>query len=537
MQVSLLSSLGAWSIPGEVQYNSGALFLDDAATKDQLIARSAVISHETAHMWFGDMVTMKWFNDVWMKEVFANFMADKVTEKLMGTETFHLKFLLDHTPAAYNIDRTPGANPIRQQLDNLQDAGSLYGNIIYHKAPIMMRQLELLMGKEPFRKGVQEYLQKYKYGNARWDDLIAILGRHTSTDLISWNKVWVNRPGRPVFNYEYKNGKIIITQSPERGTAAVWPERFAITLLYPGYTKNIDVSIQGASVAINAAVKPGFILFNADGLGYGLFPAFLSEKIYQLQNPLQRAAAYINAYENMLANRGVQANELLDFLIQGFTKETNELNLRIICGYIGALYWQFLSPEKRIAKSGPLETALWAAMGLQTAPNNKKILFRTYQDVYLGSDAGKNLYTIWQSQKAPDGVKLTEDDYTSLATTIALKTDTVTEILQQQLGRITNPDRKARLQFLMPALSPDSAERDKFFSSLQDIGNRRKEAWVAAALSYMNHPLRQKSFLKFLPATLNYAAGGSTHRRCIFSAELAGCNLQQLSNTCRMAGC
>ncbi|MEP6747844.1 MAG: M1 family aminopeptidase [Bacteroidota bacterium] len=494
---------GGMEHPGEVQYNSAALFLDDGATKDQLIARSALISHETAHMWFGDMVTMKWFNDVWMKEVFANFMADKVTEKLLGDETFNLKFLLDHTPAAYNVDRTPGANPIRQQLDNLQNAGSLYGNIIYHKAPIMMRQLESLMGKENFQKGVQEYLQKYKYGNAGWDDLIAILSRHTSSDLVKWNKVWVTRSGRPEFNYQLKNGKLIITQSSESGTAAVWPERFAVTIFYPGFNKIVDLNMTGAKVTLPLSGKPDFILFNSDGMGYGLFPAVINDELFKLQNPLQRASAYINAYENMLANHGVRPNDLLDFLIQGLIKETGELNLRTICGYIGNVFWNFLSPAQRTVKSAELEQKLWTALSSQTTSNNKKIIFRTYQDIYLSSEAGKKMRDIWQSQKAPDSVKLTEDDYTSLAITIALKTDTAKNVLEEQLVRITNPDRKARLQFLIPSLSPDSAIRDQFFNSLQDISKRRKEAWVAAALAYMNHPLRQKSFIKNLPKALD----------------------------------
>jgi len=494
---------GGMEHPGEVQYNAAGLFLDDGATKDQLIARSAVISHETAHMWFGDMVTMKWFNDVWMKEVFANFMADKITEKLLGTETFNLKFLLDHTPAAYNVDRTPGANPIRQQLDNLKDAGSLYGNIIYHKAPVMMLQLELLMGKDNFRKGIQEYLQQYKYGNATWNNLIAILSRHTKADLASWNKVWVNRPGRPVFDYRYIPGKFIITQMPERGESAVWPQRFAIALRYAGRDTLIDIDMKGKSISFPLAAKPDMVLFNADGRGYGLFPAVISSELYQLRSPVARASAYINAYENMLANRGIKAGQLLDFLVEGISKETSELNLRLICGYTGTVYWTFLSPEQRLIKSASLEQALWSAMLLQTASNNKKILFKTYQDIYLGEEAAKKIYSIWQSQQAPEGVKLTEDDYTALATTIAIKTDTANTVLQEQLARIANPDRKARLEFLMPALSPDSTKRDAFFSSLQDISNRRKEAWVAAGLSYLNHPLRQKSFMKFLPASLN----------------------------------
>ena len=79
-----------------------------------------------------------------------------------------LRFLLSHYPAAYEVDRTPGTNPIRQQLDNLNEAGSLYGAIIYQKAPIVMRQLETLLGEESFRDGLREYLNAHTFGNATW---------------------------------------------------------------------------------------------------------------------------------------------------------------------------------------------------------------------------------------------------------------------------------------------------------------------------------------------------------------------------------
>lgn len=504
---------GGMEHPGEVQYQASTLFLDDGATKDRLIARANLISHETAHMWFGDLVTMKWFNDVWMKEVFANFMADKVTEKMMGSQTFNLKFLQDHYPAAYGVDRTPGANPVRQQLDNLKDAGSLYGNIIYHKAPIMMRQLEQLMGKENFQKGVREYLKKYAYSNATWNDLIAILSKYTQENLYNWNKVWVNQPGRPVFNYavSYSGNKISslsLSQKPESGEKRIWPQVFRVTLVYPNQTKEITLNINAEKVVLKEASglpKPDFVLFNADGAGYGLFPVDKNslDRIYLLKNPLQRASAYINIYENMLSGRTVQAEELLTLFTKGLDQEKEEMNLRLLSNYIGTIYWEFVSFSKREQVSAALEQALWNAMQRQTAANNKKILFKAYQDIYLSRKAQGKMYQIWQQQQAPEGVKLAEDDYTSLALTIALKSDTTTAILKQQEERVKNTDRKKRLEFLMPALSLNATERDQFFSSLADQKNRQKEAWVVAALGYLNHPLRQKTSVKYLPQSLD----------------------------------
>lgn len=503
---------GGMEHPGAVQYKASSLFLDAGATKDQHIARLSLISHETAHMWFGDLVTMDWFNDVWMKEVFANFMADKVTEDIMGTETFNLKFLQDHYPSAYAVDRTQGANPIRQQLDNLQDAGSIYGNIIYHKAPIMMRQLESLMGKDNFKKGIREYLKKYAYGNATWPDLIAILSKYSKTDLYSWNSVWVNQPGRPVFDYKVtyagnKISKLIIDQQPEVGSKRIWPQVFNILLVYNDHTKIVPVDMKAQQVALNAAIgeaKPLFILFNADGIGYGLFPAdkAMGTSIFDLKSPLARASAYINLYENMLAARTYKPADLLGLFQYGISVEKNELNLRLLTGYISSIYWTFMKPENRSAMSAKLEADLWAAMNQQVETNHKKVLFNAYQSIYLSAEAKGRMYTIWQSQTPPSGVKLTEDDYTALALSIALKSDTVTDVLKQQQNRITNADRKDRLNFLMPALSLDVRERDAFFAGLADQKNRAKEAWVTTALSYLHHPLRQNTSIKYLPKSL-----------------------------------
>jgi aminopeptidase N len=148
-------------------------------------------------MWFGDLVTMNWFDDVWTKEVFANFMAAKIVHPSFPEVDHDLRFLVAHHPSAYGVDRTEGANPIRQPLENLRFAGTLYGAIIYQKAPIVMRQLEARVGEEAFRDGLREYLQTFSYGNATWPDLIDILDARSAEDLAAWSRVWVDEPGRP----------------------------------------------------------------------------------------------------------------------------------------------------------------------------------------------------------------------------------------------------------------------------------------------------------------------------------------------------
>jgi aminopeptidase N len=105
---------------GAIQYRADSLFLDEAPSQTQLLSRAGLIAHETAHMWFGNLVTMEWFNDVWTKEVFANFMAAKIVNPSFPDVNHDLNFLVRQYPRAYSVDRTEGANPIRQHLPVLE---------------------------------------------------------------------------------------------------------------------------------------------------------------------------------------------------------------------------------------------------------------------------------------------------------------------------------------------------------------------------------------------------------------------------------
>ncbi|GAB3995959.1 M1 family aminopeptidase [Spirosoma daeguense] len=497
---------------GAIDYKLASLFLDNGATRDQKLSRATLISHETAHMWFGDMVTMRWFDDVWLKEVFANFMADKITEVSSPDANYDLQFVVDHFPAAYGVDRTEGANPIGQPLANLQEAGTLYGGIIYHKAPIMMRQLERLMGKTALRDGLRDYLKKYAFGNATWADLIAILDARTPVDLATWNRVWVSETGRPRFTYQLekqsnKISRFTISQKGEDGSNRVWPQGFEIALVYPDHVEELTVDMNQPNVTLAEAVGksvPQFVVFNSSGQGYGVFPvdtAMISQ-LGSLKNPVTRAATYINLYENMLAGQVITPTRLASVYQQILGHESEELNLRLLTNQLSDIIWNFTRPENRPALATSVEQAAWQAMEKEPVSGKKKLLFRLYQNVALSQEARNRLYTIWNDQKAPTGVTLTEDDYTSLSLALAVRDYPADGILAKQLLRIKNIDRKKRLEFMMPALSGNVAERDQFFASLANVNNREREAWVTAALGYLHHPLRAETSAKYLPKSL-----------------------------------
>ncbi|MDV3507084.1 aminopeptidase [Elizabethkingia anophelis] len=504
---------GGMEHPGAILFQNSTLFLDKNATQSQLNNRSNLLAHEVAHLWFGDMVTMDWFNDVWTKEVFANFMADKSTGASSDKSVYDLKFLTTHFPAAYSVDRTIGANPIRQVLDNLQNAGMMYGPIIYNKAPIMMRQLELLIGEENFRKGISEYLRKYAYSNATWPDLITILDNQTPEDLQSWNKVWVNEPGRPIIDYtiKYKGNKIEnfkISQHPEHGdTQKLWPQEFQISLFYPDKIEKVDVKFsekQQDIPELKGMLKPLFVLQNSSGIGYGVFNVDndLISGFSLIKDPVSRASAYISLYENMLGGSGITPQELLHFFAGQLQKESTELNLRLITGYISGIYWGFLTESIRNKESESLENIVWNALQKQAAVNNKKNLFDCYQGIFRSRKAYDNLYTIWKSQTAPQGITLNDEDFTNLALALSLRNNNNNDLLQEQLTRIKNPDRINRFKIIMKAASSDKKIRDEFFNSLAERQNRSNESAVGSALVYLHHPLRQHTSINYLPQTL-----------------------------------
>jgi len=164
-------------------------------TKSDYINRATLIFHETAHQWFGDTVTMKWFDDLWLKEGFANFMAYKAMEKIMPEMNAWKIFYERIKQPAYATDSTKGTTPIYQPIKNLSAAKSAYGNIVYNKAPAFLRQAEFYLGEDKFQTAVRAFLKKHEYANATWEDLVKEFEAASGQDLKEWASEWVRERG------------------------------------------------------------------------------------------------------------------------------------------------------------------------------------------------------------------------------------------------------------------------------------------------------------------------------------------------------
>jgi len=499
---------------GAIQYRESSLFLDKNATQKRKLSRAKLIAHETSHMWFGNLVTMRWFNDVWMKEVFANFMADKIMNPVFPDINHELNFMMSHYPSAYSEDRTKGTNAIRQYLENLKNAGSLYGRIIYNKAPIMMRQLEHLLGKQAFKEGIQEYIKTYANGNADWNELVAILDEKSTVDIKNWSDVWVNSSGRPVFTEEIEvDEKGVITsftihQKAENNSSKIWTQSFDLSFMYEDTIEVIKVNISENQVKVKEAIglqKPNQIMYNSNGFGYGVFP--INKKgLHQYQNisnEVSRGYAYINLYENML-NGKVTPSETYDVFLKAIQVEKNELITNYLSSSLQTIFWSFLNSETQHNFQIKTEKLISNLLEKNQLGNSKKILFEFYQSIAYNLDGLRNLYSIWSKKKTIQNLFLNENNFTSLAMQLAIfKHPKAILILEKQQSRISNPDRLERFKWLLPSLSNSEQIRAIFMKSLLQKENREKESWVETALSNMHHPLRQNSGIKHLKSCLD----------------------------------
>ena len=512
---------GGMEHAGAILYNAASLMLDESATQNQLLNRASTIAHETSHMWFGDLVTMRWFNDVWMKEVFANFMAAKIVNPSFPGVNHDLRFLLSNYPDAYSVDRTAGSNPIRQPLTNLNDAGQLYGPIIYEKAPIVMRQLEMIVGEERLRDGLREYLKRYAFGNATWLDLIRILDAKTPDDLAAWSRAWVEERGRPEFTTALRVAKnntiqrLTVTMSDPLRRGLVWPQRMRITLGYPGSQKDLAVYANARQTVVREAAglpKPLFILPNGAGLGYGLFLLDEDSARYLLANmptvgdALTRGAAWVTLWDNVLEGR-VAPGAFIDAAIRALPDESDEQNTQRVLAYVSRAFWRYLPHEERLARASALEAALRAGIMRAGTASLKSAWFSAFRDDVLTPEGEGFLERVWRRDEKIAGLPFVETDEIVMAMELAVReVPGWQQILQTQLDRTQNPDRKARFAFVMPALSADPQVRASAFERFRQLENRRREPWVSESLAYLNHPLRAADAERFITPGLELLA-------------------------------
>ncbi len=284
--------------------HAGATFLRESSiifpqepTRNDHISRALLIFHEASHQWFGDTVTMRWFDDLWLKEGFATFTAYKAMERIMPSENAWKVFYERVKQAAYQTDSTKGTTPIYQEIPNLSAAKSAYGNIVYNKAPAFLRQAEFYLGEDKFQTAVRAFLKKHEFGNAGWEDLVREFEVASRQDLKEWARIWVQKKGL----FKVRTGVNKLTGHSKYKTSidpwysSDFPEnqdlkmRFRSFLVGPGATNEVvdqELVLKRSSILPMTFVMqpPVAVLANYRDYGYGIFLLDDKSRDYVLKN-------------------------------------------------------------------------------------------------------------------------------------------------------------------------------------------------------------------------------------------------------------
>jgi len=501
---------GGMEHSGATLYRASRLLLDKQATLEQKLSRAELIAHETAHMWFGDLVTMPWFDEVWLKEVFAGFMADKMTAELFPEIDHELKFLMSHKPRALAVDRSAGTHAVTQHLGNLAEAGTLYGAVIYNKAPIVMRMLERRVGSEPLRRALSAYLNDYAYDNAGWDPLIDSLAAG-NPGLKEWSHRWVYEAGLPTIKVIRQPDGIQVLQRDDLKGSRLWSQQLGIVLQHGEESKTVEIELKSArhSVAMPGHwPEPDLVLPAGNGQGYGRVLldlqsyAALLENPMRLPAPLQRGAAWLALWEGALEGQ-VRPATLLKTALQWIEVEDNELLLERLLTDLPALYWRLLSAEDAAESAKDLEDRLWRTM--MSRPEDKRLAFLdAFRRLAVTSESTQKLLALLRGELEIPGLRLSEQKEFDLLLSLAPHTPAgLAETAAACQGRWSSADRRAQLAFLQPLFSPWPADWLKFFrETLTQVENRAREPWVQQALSLIHHPLRSFHTLELIQPTL-----------------------------------
>jgi len=224
--------------------------------------------------------------------------------------------------------------------------------------------------------------------------------------------------------------------------------------------------------------RPNYILPNGEGIGYGYFRMdkttreYLLAHLPELNDPMKRGIAWLNLWEDMLYGFS-PPNDLIQLAIRALETETDILNIQRILGMLTDIFWHYLLDYQRQAISLKLETALKTHLYNAQTVSLKSSFFRALCSITLTNSGISWLQNVWMKSDSISGIKFSERDYMYMAAELAIREKSETaDILNTQLERIKNPDRKSRFMFVMPALSNDESVRDSFFDSLKKEENR-----------------------------------------------------------------
>ncbi len=386
-------NLGAMENPGLVTFREEFIFRGKV-TQAAYERRANVVLHEMAHMWFGDLVTMEWWDDLWLKESFADFMgAFSLVEATRFTSGW-VTFANNRKAWAYRADQLPSTHPITADIRDLEDAKLNFDGITYAKGASVLKQLVAYVGRDAFLEGARRYFKRHAYGNTRLGDLLSVLEETSGRDLAAWSRAWLQTAGvnsltpQVLLSADGRITELAVLQEATVIAPADHPElrphRVAIGL----YRRSADgaleryaraeADVDGPRTIVGELVgseAPDLVLVNDDDLTYckirfdeGSLDA-LRAHLGDITDPLARALCW-SALWNLTRDALMPARDFVELVLRFAGRESDIGVLQMLHSWANSALTHYAAPDwratgERLLAEGALKELRLAEPGSQ----------------------------------------------------------------------------------------------------------------------------------------------------------------------------
>ncbi|MFF3844488.1 aminopeptidase N [Streptomyces sp. NPDC002328] len=358
-------NLGAMENPGLVTFREEYIFRGKV-TRASYEARANVILHEMAHMWFGDLVTMEWWDDLWLKESFADFMG---SFSMVGATRFTdgwITFANRRKAWAYRADQLPSTHPITADIRDLQDAKLNFDGITYAKGASVLKQLVAYVGQDAFLEGARRYFKRHAYGNTRLGDLLSVLAETSGRDMGAWARSWLQTAGvnsltpQVLLDASGRIDELAVLQEAPESHPELRPHRVAIGLyrLRDGRLERYaraEADVDGPRTLVAelaGAEAPELVLVNDEDLTYCKIRfddaslETLRAHLGDVTDPLARALCW-SALWNLTRDALLPAREFVDLVLRFAGRETDIGVLQMLHAWAGSALVHYVDPAWR----------------------------------------------------------------------------------------------------------------------------------------------------------------------------------------------
>ncbi|MGH8688393.1 MAG: M1 family metallopeptidase [Burkholderiales bacterium] len=516
---------GGMEHAGATFLNEAAILFTDPPSRPDLLRRAELLFHEAAHQWFGDLVTMRWFDDLWLKEGFANFMAAKaaavIVPDLEPWSAFHLL-----KSSAVRADATAGSTPLRVPLANLSSAKSAYGAIVYAKGPAVLRQAEFYLGEVAFKRAVRDFLGRHAYADADWTDLVRAFERAAGRDLGTWAATWVNRRGLPVVTLRETEGALQLAQVDALGEGGLWPQKLVVaSALADGSIATSEARLEGpvARVTGAAAQRPARWRYaNAGDFGYGRFLLDPASRDALLADPralpdgLLRVQL-VDALWESVRDADIAPADFIGFSLTLAPEETDDVLLAALLARVQIAFRRYLSDAQRARIAPELERTLLGAALAEGPESRRLLMLRAFAAIAWSEGALADLRRLLDGSLASPGVTLGERDRFRIIERLLVRDDIDAPRRLAEAATAERGDNARRYAFAASAALPDAAaKRAMLRRFLRDAD--LPERWISEALGPFNAPEQAALTAPLLGEALA-ALPGLKRRRSIFFVQ------------------